>query len=732
MPRRKNSDPLKDLADEGDRVASNVAKDPSERKSRTSSVSVEQPEDYYDGDEPNDDEDQDLNNTPLRDPQNQADAKVRRFTDDEKAILVAQYNAGIRGVRDDHATHATLAQQFNCSVSQISGWFKRREKQGAPSKPYQSKGFTEEQAALLIQHYESGVRAWLKFSDVHEQLAKRFNKDRGQVQRWFRAYHVRYGTGEGYPGKKATHQSISEAKLEDTLDIKQKKNHDEDPTKDSSHPSFDVESLLSKAVHRFTKEQKEILIAHYYAGISTRLEHSDVHNSLAKEFGCAAQQVKVWFGYYRKFLQDAEKKSRSMKPAQNESGRDVHPPIDPAQVQSSQIQTSEIVQEGPNAFGGTEMKIDTEMNPDVQPTQSRRSLRTRKQQPVKATQESSKRLRKASVKDNVEQSDKFNEGNIRQSESKATTVISDDNKGLALLLEAALDQSAEEINPSDQVHDTFENGNDDDIGEGFNGDLEHPPPSLDYPANDSLAQYYEKGIRATSEFTEQLCEIAEEVDMTYKEVYDWFHWWETKVSMRGDYNDGLDNASAAESAVMSDADVVEDTSYANENDMDVQPRSDTREMHAMAPAADDADEVVDRVASQGCSQGLDSLPNSHSSTLPSTSPSPQLTKKRNADTAFEKHFESGSYIKRPRNAFIIFRNSYQPSLLKSTSNGTLSSRDFSANLGQIWKSMSAEEREPYEELARQEREVHKKMYPDFRYHAGKKGRRRRSRSLGDE
>ncbi|KAJ3413400.1 hypothetical protein HDV05_008111 [Chytridiales sp. JEL 0842] len=73
------------------------------------------------------------------------------------------------------------------------------------------------------------------------------------------------------------------------------------------------------------------------------------------------------------------------------------------------------------------------------------------------------------------------------------------------------------------------------------------------------------------------------------------------------------------------------------------------------------------------------------------------------------------HIKRPRNAFIIFRNHYQPTLIKSINNSHLSSKDFSDNIGRIWKSLSKEEREPYEEMARQEREAHKRMYPDFQY-----------------
>ncbi|KAJ3396804.1 hypothetical protein HDV05_003116, partial [Chytridiales sp. JEL 0842] len=97
------------------------------------------------------------------------------------------------------------------------------------------------------------------------------------------------------------------------------------------------------------------------------------------------------------------------------------------------------------------------------------------------------------------------------------------------------------------------------------------------------------------------------------------------------------------------------------------------------------------------------------------------TKKRKADS-ISKTSKVESHIKRPRNAFIIFRNTHQPSLIESTSNARLSSKDFSSNIAEIWKSMSDKERAPYENMAKEEREAHKKMYPNFQYSSTKRPR----------
>ncbi|KAF4616945.1 hypothetical protein D9613_008958 [Agrocybe pediades] len=79
------------------------------------------------------------------------------------------------------------------------------------------------------------------------------------------------------------------------------------------------------------------------------------------------------------------------------------------------------------------------------------------------------------------------------------------------------------------------------------------------------------------------------------------------------------------------------------------------------------------------------------------------------------------HIPCPRNAFIFFRSYYIDVLRQSDD---LQQNVVSKRAGQAWRSMSKEQRKPFEELALEERRVHKQVNPDYVYSTG--GRRRAS------
>lgn len=73
-----------------------------------------------------------------------------------------------------------------------------------------------------------------------------------------------------------------------------------------------------------------------------------------------------------------------------------------------------------------------------------------------------------------------------------------------------------------------------------------------------------------------------------------------------------------------------------------------------------------------------------------------------------------NHIKRPRNAYIIFRSHTvsQKLIPKEVENDH---RNISRIIAHMWKSLNAEDRAYYEEIAKEEKERHKKLFPDYRY-----------------
>ena len=72
------------------------------------------------------------------------------------------------------------------------------------------------------------------------------------------------------------------------------------------------------------------------------------------------------------------------------------------------------------------------------------------------------------------------------------------------------------------------------------------------------------------------------------------------------------------------------------------------------------------------------------------------------------------HIPRPRNAFILFRCDFVAQK-KIPASVEPDHRNISRIVGRIWKAMSDEDRRPWVEEAKKEREEHKRLYPEYRY-----------------
>lgn len=72
------------------------------------------------------------------------------------------------------------------------------------------------------------------------------------------------------------------------------------------------------------------------------------------------------------------------------------------------------------------------------------------------------------------------------------------------------------------------------------------------------------------------------------------------------------------------------------------------------------------------------------------------------------------HIPRPRNAFILFRCDFVAQK-KIPASVEPDHRNISRIVGRIWKAMSDEDRRPWVEEAKKEREKHKRLHPEYRY-----------------
>lgn len=89
-----------------------------------------------------------------------------------------------------------------------------------------------------------------------------------------------------------------------------------------------------------------------------------------------------------------------------------------------------------------------------------------------------------------------------------------------------------------------------------------------------------------------------------------------------------------------------------------------------------------------------------------------------------RRLRRGYHIPRPWNAFIFFRQYWHQQLfpqerIKQSERGNNSSFktncQVSVDIGQRWRSLSAEERQQWLDLAKKEKEEHMRKYPDYKY-----------------
>lgn len=128
-----------------------------------------------------------------------------------------------------------------------------------------------------------------------------------------------------------------------------------------------------------------------------------------------------------------------------------------------------------------------------------------------------------------------------------------------------------------------------------------------------------------------------------------------------------------------------------------------------------------------------------SSSVAASTPSSHKRRKSSTCSDIERRPKKGDedYIKRPENAFILFRrkcceNRQQEDASAPADGPTRKQRqaDLSKTISQQWKALSAEERLYWEELAKEKKKEHEQMYPNYVYRPqrskdkkGKKGKR---------
>ncbi|XP_034430694.1 transcription factor 7-like 2 [Hippoglossus hippoglossus] len=107
----------------------------------------------------------------------------------------------------------------------------------------------------------------------------------------------------------------------------------------------------------------------------------------------------------------------------------------------------------------------------------------------------------------------------------------------------------------------------------------------------------------------------------------------------------------------------------------------------------------------------------------SCSPSVLLFSHRKKKCYTKPHDESKPYVKRPPNAFLLFRMEQRPLVEAELRNAEGAS--VNKVIGQRWKSMSKEEQAIYYEYAEREMQIHLQLFPEWsnRDNYGKKRKR---------
>ncbi|BGP36934.1 hypothetical protein JCM10449v2_000836 [Rhodotorula kratochvilovae] len=84
---------------------------------------------------------------------------------------------------------------------------------------------------------------------------------------------------------------------------------------------------------------------------------------------------------------------------------------------------------------------------------------------------------------------------------------------------------------------------------------------------------------------------------------------------------------------------------------------------------------------------------------------------------------SVNHVPRPRNAFILFRSHAVATGLIPRSMGITDHKNISQIVGSVWRGLSPDERAKWDELAEEEKRLHKERYPDYVFRPKQKGQR---------
>lgn len=75
------------------------------------------------------------------------------------------------------------------------------------------------------------------------------------------------------------------------------------------------------------------------------------------------------------------------------------------------------------------------------------------------------------------------------------------------------------------------------------------------------------------------------------------------------------------------------------------------------------------------------------------------------------------HVRRPRNSFFCFRSEFYK--LKKKNSGGYDQNEISKEAGRVWRLLTKEEKQFYEDMAKQEKEAHQLKYPTYSYAPGK-------------
>ncbi|PVU93901.1 hypothetical protein BB561_002965 [Smittium simulii] len=89
------------------------------------------------------------------------------------------------------------------------------------------------------------------------------------------------------------------------------------------------------------------------------------------------------------------------------------------------------------------------------------------------------------------------------------------------------------------------------------------------------------------------------------------------------------------------------------------------------------------------------------------------TVKRTIDKAFSADNTKQKRTPRPPNAFIIYRKETQANVIKA--NPGVSNKEISVIIGKMWKQEPQSVKDQYKVKAENEKQIHKKMFPDYKY-----------------